>query len=188
MTLTTFYRELLKRLDDSSDEIRLDACLTLTTYLRVVPADYDRTHFKYLLRGLLVHLDDTNPAIQVLSCCTQQHASQISSHSHIHPWTDFDVCRRLCSKYCAPGDTLTHLSSSPKCTPFVTSTAARSTVTGSWHWLRICESSHQKLKSLFVSHSNFATQNGIRSLSNIRMILLVFVCHILTQFQEIKDL
>jgi dynein assembly factor 5 len=65
MQITNLYRELLKRLDDSSDDIRLDACLALCQYVRVVPQDYDRTHYKYLLRGLLVHLDDTNPKIQV---------------------------------------------------------------------------------------------------------------------------
>ncbi len=65
MVVTNIYRELLKRLDDSSDDIRLDACQTLAVFMRIVPADYDRNHYKYLLRGLLVHLDDTNPSIQV---------------------------------------------------------------------------------------------------------------------------
>ena len=66
------YPELLKRLDDASDDVRMRVCeplLALIAALRYSSthadgANFDRTNFQYLLRGLLVHLDDANPDIQ----------------------------------------------------------------------------------------------------------------------------
>ncbi len=76
MVLTNLYRELLKRLDDSDDTIRVDAALSLQHLVRVVHAGYDRVHYQYLVRGLLVHLDDPNPRIQdavFASLCAWRH-------------------------------------------------------------------------------------------------------------------
>jgi len=66
------YPELLKRLDDASDEVRVQACAPLTRFARTVDyssewredATLDKANFQYLVRGLLVHLDDPNPEIQ----------------------------------------------------------------------------------------------------------------------------
>jgi len=66
------YPELLKRLDDASDVVRLQACAPLVTYFQVAhySAVWDETHnldksnYQYVLRGLLVHLDDPSPEIQ----------------------------------------------------------------------------------------------------------------------------
>ncbi|XP_051790072.1 dynein axonemal assembly factor 5-like [Erpetoichthys calabaricus] len=68
-TLNTVYPELLKRLDDASDDVRGAAAQALTTWFQRVPPDYDRTtyrgHLEFLYRGLLVHLDDPDSNIQM---------------------------------------------------------------------------------------------------------------------------
>lgn len=67
------YPDLLKRLDDASDAVRLAVCPALEALLRAASydphlrkagANLDETNLSYLLRGLLVHLDDFNPEIQ----------------------------------------------------------------------------------------------------------------------------
>ena len=67
------YPELLKRLDDASDSVRLKVCAPLVDFLHATNystnyssdgANFDRTNFQYLLRGLLVHLDDASAEIQ----------------------------------------------------------------------------------------------------------------------------
>ena len=66
------YPELLKRLDDASDDVRLTACGPLSALFRAMEYaqiwteahNFDKTNYQYLLRGLLVHLDDPSPEIQ----------------------------------------------------------------------------------------------------------------------------
>ena len=62
------YPRLLRLLDDSSDDVRLAACDTFTAYVRCVappaPRDGSAAHVAAIYDGLLVHLDDHDPAIQ----------------------------------------------------------------------------------------------------------------------------
>ncbi|KAJ1470684.1 hypothetical protein T484DRAFT_1846831 [Baffinella frigidus] len=69
------YIELLKRLDDSNDRIRIEAARAFALFLPSaarafalflpsVPRGYDPGQFDYIVRGLLVHLDDQNPEVQ----------------------------------------------------------------------------------------------------------------------------
>nr|XP_039265298.1 dynein assembly factor 5, axonemal-like [Styela clava] len=62
------YMELLKRLDDASDEIRLTVASTWTTFFKCFPTDYDvslnRAHLEEMYSGLLVHMDDPDTNIQ----------------------------------------------------------------------------------------------------------------------------
>ncbi|XP_033097480.1 dynein assembly factor 5, axonemal-like [Anneissia japonica] len=66
--LHSFYIELLKRLDDSSDDIRVAVARTFSTYFQCFPDDYDTSlygaHLEGMYKGLLVHLDDPYPQIQ----------------------------------------------------------------------------------------------------------------------------
>ena len=65
------YQELLKRLDDANDGVRLGVCAPLASLFRVMnytttwseQHNFDKTNYQYLLRGLLVHLDD--PALDI---------------------------------------------------------------------------------------------------------------------------
>ncbi|XP_060561943.1 dynein axonemal assembly factor 5-like [Ruditapes philippinarum] len=66
--LHNMYLELLKRLDDSSDEIRLMVSKTFLAYLDSFEQAYDvqlyRAHLEAMFKGLLVHLDDPDEKIQ----------------------------------------------------------------------------------------------------------------------------
>ena len=66
--LHALYMELLKRLDDSSDEIRVAVAKTFVTFFSCFPEEYDRrlykAHLETLYTGLLVHLDDPDQTIQ----------------------------------------------------------------------------------------------------------------------------
>lgn len=60
------YAEILKRLDDSNDTVRKAACQTFTTFLKAAPKEHFRgTIIDYTLDCLFVHLDDSEPDIQV---------------------------------------------------------------------------------------------------------------------------
>ena len=62
--LHALYTDLLKRLDDSSDELRLAVTQTFLTYFTLFPKDYNvqlyKAHLQALYRGLLIHLDDSS--------------------------------------------------------------------------------------------------------------------------------
>ncbi|KAM6157055.1 dynein axonemal assembly factor 5 [Erethizon dorsatum] len=62
------YPELLKRLDDVSNDVRMAAASTLLTWLRCIQSadgkSYYQSSIQYLYRELLVHLDDPESAIQ----------------------------------------------------------------------------------------------------------------------------
>lgn len=67
-SLTELHRDLLKRLDDSHDDIRLEVVATFTLlFHRVFPPaeEYDKTqsYFRYILQTFYIHLDDSNPRI-----------------------------------------------------------------------------------------------------------------------------
>jgi dynein assembly factor 5 len=66
--LHNMYPELLKRLDDSSDDIRIVVTKTFLAYLECFGDDYQvdmyRLHLEAIYKGLLVHLDDPEPKIQ----------------------------------------------------------------------------------------------------------------------------
>jgi hypothetical protein len=60
------YSEILKRLDDSNDTVRKAACQTFITFLQAAPKEHFRgTIIDYSLDCLFVHLDDSDPDIQV---------------------------------------------------------------------------------------------------------------------------
>ncbi|XP_031556171.1 dynein assembly factor 5, axonemal-like [Actinia tenebrosa] len=67
-TLHQIYPELTKRMDDSSDEIRIMVTKTFLAFFRAFPADYDRDLYKFhlqsMFKGLLIHLDDPTASIQ----------------------------------------------------------------------------------------------------------------------------
>jgi len=62
--LREVYPELLKRLDDSQDAIRVTVCDALSMFFKCLPPNWSRTLYEYIIRTLFVHLDDPNPQIQ----------------------------------------------------------------------------------------------------------------------------
>lgn len=62
------YPDLLKRLDDVSDDIRLAICSTLNAYVQAFHGDFNsdlyRAHLEDIAKVLLIHMDDQNSQIQ----------------------------------------------------------------------------------------------------------------------------
>lgn len=60
--------ELLKRLDDASNDVRMAAASTLLTWLRCIQSSEGKSYYQssiqYLYRELLIHLDDPESTIQ----------------------------------------------------------------------------------------------------------------------------
>ena len=64
-SLSEMYPLLLKRLDDSSDQVRLAICTTLESFFQCAPKEnYNSTLLDYSLDQLFVHLDDRDADIQ----------------------------------------------------------------------------------------------------------------------------
>ena len=63
-TCRTIYGDLLKRLDDNEDSIRIDAAAALTTFIPCVPLPLGATLVEYTIQTLLIHLDDTSEPIR----------------------------------------------------------------------------------------------------------------------------
>eukprot|EP00794_Sanderia_malayensis_P015659 gene15659-17239_t len=65
--LNLIYPELLKRMDDSSDEIRVITTKVLSAYFKCF-SNYDvdlyRLHLEAIFKGMLIHLDDPEKEIQ----------------------------------------------------------------------------------------------------------------------------
>ena len=63
-----FYPDLLKRMDDNSDDIRIATCQTFLAYFDCFRDGYQvglyRAHLEAIYKGLLIHLDDPDDNIQ----------------------------------------------------------------------------------------------------------------------------
>ena len=59
------YPELLKRLDDSQDAIRLEAAKAFEAYFSYLPEDWAHNLFEYMVENIFIHLDDSEETIQV---------------------------------------------------------------------------------------------------------------------------
>ncbi|XP_074630792.1 dynein axonemal assembly factor 5-like [Acropora palmata] len=79
--LHQIYPELLKRMDDSSDEIRIVVTRTFLAYFKTFPSDYDtelyKLHLEAMFKGLLVHLDDPSSSIQEAVLIVLKEAAQV---------------------------------------------------------------------------------------------------------------
>lgn len=66
--LHNMYPDLLKRLDDSNDDVRIAITDTWIAYLACFQDDYQvalyRAHLEAMYKGLLIHLDDPDSRIQ----------------------------------------------------------------------------------------------------------------------------
>ncbi|KAK3258504.1 hypothetical protein CYMTET_32454, partial [Cymbomonas tetramitiformis] len=71
------YPEILKRLDDSNDGIRLATTGCITAFFSTLNQSYDDTNTGYFLDGIIVHMDDADPSIQEGICAALQEAARI---------------------------------------------------------------------------------------------------------------
>jgi dynein assembly factor 5 len=81
--LHTIYCELLKRLDDSVEDIRLCMTQTLLVYFRAFPDQYDsafyKAHCEAMYSALLIHLDDSHEMMQESVLTVLKEASRLNA-------------------------------------------------------------------------------------------------------------
>lgn len=58
------YPELLKRLDDSQDGIRLEAAKAFEEFFEVLSPSWANNLFEYMIENIYIHLDDSEEVIQ----------------------------------------------------------------------------------------------------------------------------
>jgi dynein assembly factor 5 len=75
------YPEILKRMDDSRDEIRVAAARVAGAFFRAAPKDYDETNVGYLLKGFVVHMDDANGDVQEAVCAACEIAAGVKTEA-----------------------------------------------------------------------------------------------------------
>ena len=63
-TQRKLYPELLKRLDDSNDAIRVEAARAFEKFLQGMAPGFEPGQMEYMVRALSVHLDDGNAGVQ----------------------------------------------------------------------------------------------------------------------------
>ena len=60
----TVYPELLKRLDDAQDGVRIETCKALEVFFDKLPNPWSSSLYEYSIKAIFIHLDDPNPEIQ----------------------------------------------------------------------------------------------------------------------------
>jgi hypothetical protein len=58
------YQELLKRLDDAQDGIRIETCKVFEVFFDHLPNPWSSSLYEYTVKNIFIHLDDQNEAIQ----------------------------------------------------------------------------------------------------------------------------
>uniref|UniRef100_A0A7S0RAA8 Uncharacterized protein n=1 Tax=Pyramimonas obovata TaxID=1411642 RepID=A0A7S0RAA8_9CHLO len=71
------YPNLLKRLDDSQDEIRVRAASCCRTFFLTLRAGYDDANSEYFTSGMVVHMDDADPRVQEAVCVALEAAAAV---------------------------------------------------------------------------------------------------------------
>lgn len=58
------YVELLKRLDDAQDGIRIETCKAFEVYFEYLPDPWSSSLYKYAIKQIFIHIDDPSELIQ----------------------------------------------------------------------------------------------------------------------------
>jgi hypothetical protein len=59
-----FYTEMLKRMDDSQDMIRIEICRSFITLFELLNENKFGINYKYIVNALFIHLDDNSEEIR----------------------------------------------------------------------------------------------------------------------------
>ncbi len=58
------YEQLLKRLDDAQDGIRIETAKTFELFFDLLPEHWSNSLLEYTIKGVFIHLDDNNEAVR----------------------------------------------------------------------------------------------------------------------------
>lgn len=84
------YTEMLKRLDDAQDGIRIECCKAFEVFFDVIPDPWNNTFYEYTVKNILIHLDDQSPAIQEAVTAVLRKASRVQTKDFIQICTEFE--------------------------------------------------------------------------------------------------
>lgn len=77
------YTELIKRLDDAQDGIRIETCKVFEVFFDTISPKWSTGLFEYTLKAVFVHLDDQNPKIQEAVTNVLKKASRVQTQDFI---------------------------------------------------------------------------------------------------------
>ena len=77
------YPELLKRLDDAQDGIRIETCKVFEIFFEKLPDPWSSSLYEYTINNIFVHLDDQNTAIQEAVSAVLRKAARVQTHDFI---------------------------------------------------------------------------------------------------------
>ena len=77
------YPELLKRLDDAQDGIRIENCKVLEIFFDGLPDPWSSSLYEYTIKNIFVHLDDQNDKIQQAVQQVLKKAARVQTHDFI---------------------------------------------------------------------------------------------------------
>lgn len=58
------YEQLLKRLDDAQDGIRIETAKTFEVLFELLPVGWSNSLYDYTIKGIFIHLDDNNVEVR----------------------------------------------------------------------------------------------------------------------------
>ena len=75
--LKTIYPELLKRLDDAQDGIRVETCKALEVMFDMMADPWSSSLYEYTVKAIFIHLDDPNEEVQKATTKVLQKAARV---------------------------------------------------------------------------------------------------------------
>jgi len=77
------YPELLKRLDDAQDGIRIETCKAFEVFFAHVPDPWSSSLYPYTVKQIFIHIDDPNQQIQQAIVQVLAKASRVQTDDFI---------------------------------------------------------------------------------------------------------
>jgi hypothetical protein len=83
------YPELLKRLDDAQDAIRLETCKVFEIFFDHLPNPWSSSLYEYTIKTIFVHLDDPSEVLQQAVITVLEKAARVQTEEFIVQSADF---------------------------------------------------------------------------------------------------
>ena len=77
------YPEMLKRLDDAQDGIRIEMCNCFEVFFEILPTNWSSSLYEYCIKTIFIHLDDNNENIQKAVVSVLKKASRILTQEFV---------------------------------------------------------------------------------------------------------
>jgi hypothetical protein len=77
------YPELLKRLDDAQDSIRIEGCKVFEVFFDHLPDPWSSSLYEYTIKTIFVHLDDQSEVIQQAITSVLKKAARIQTNDFL---------------------------------------------------------------------------------------------------------